>query len=115
MKRKDKLCPCGCGREVKGSDSWATPDCQFFVIGVWNIIGYRQEFLAEVFKWYYGDDKCHNCHTRKINEWDHIYPVSSGGGGSWFPNHQGLCKKCHTEKTRADFNWTKLKTSKDYE
>lgn len=106
-------CACGCGRA--GNPIWHETGCQFMAIGVWNVIGYRPEFLSELYKARFGHHLCEKCGTRAIKEWDHICPVSSGGGGSWLPNHQGLCKKCHTEKTRDDFGWTKLKTSKEYE
>ena len=108
-KREDGLCACGCGEVAKGM--WATKQCQFFAVCVWNIIGGRQEFVGEVFKAYYGNKLCMKCGERDWVDIDHILPVSNGGGGAWLSNFQGLCKKCHKEKTRTDFGWTKLKTS----
>lgn len=107
------ICACGCGK--KTDSIYYDRHCQFFAISVWEIIGGRQPFLEEIFKLYNGNDLCVNCNERKFKEIDHLYPVSKGGGGCWLSNFQPLCKKCHTEKTRNDFGWEKLKTSKNYD
>jgi hypothetical protein len=108
----DRKCACGCGGDIpKGRSRWATNECQFFAIGVWNVLGGRQDFIRELFKAYYGNQLCMSCGEKKWNDLDHVFPVSKGGGGCWLSNFQGLCKKCHKEKTRQDFSWVKLKNS----
>jgi 5-methylcytosine-specific restriction endonuclease McrA len=109
-KRTDGLCPCGCGQPVKVGQLWASKDCQMFVIAVWNIIGYREQFISFVYEKYFGNDKCMICHEHKWKDCDHIVPIDKGGGGAWLSNYQMLCEECHKEKTRQDFNWTKLKS-----
>jgi hypothetical protein len=112
--RTDGKCSCGCGEVLRvGKRRWATKDCQMFAINVWNVIGGRQEFIGFVFEKYFGNRMCMKCGEAKWVDIDHIHPVSHGGGGCWLSNFQALCKKCHKEKTRSDFNWTKLKTTKD--
>ena len=113
-KREDGLCACGCGKPRKGS-MWASTECMMFAIGVWNVIGGRQDFINLCLKSYYGHSKCARCNEKEWKEFDHIHAVSKGGGGCWLSNFQGLCKGCHTAKTREDFGWKKLKTSKNYD
>lgn len=108
-KREDGTCPCGCGKPLPVGRLWADKDCQMFVIGVWNIIGYREQFISLVYEHYFGSTLCMICGKEKWKDCDHIVPIDKGGGGGWLSNYQMICEECHKEKTRQDFNWTKLK------
>ena len=111
-KPTDGKCACGCGNNLPvGKPMWFSKDCQMYAVCVWNVIGGRQEFVGYLFEKYFGNKLCFTCGENDWVDIDHIHPVSKGGGGCWLSNFQGLCKKCHKEKTRSDFNWTKLKTS----
>ena len=47
------------------------------------------------------DRICRLCHAAPSTEADHIIPLSRGG--TWaLENGQGLCKRCHGQKTRRD-------------
>lgn len=109
-RRDDGTCPCGCGKPVPVGKLWAEKDCQMFIIGVWNIIGYREQFISYVYEQHFGNKLCMRCGEHEWKDCDHILPIAKGGGGSWLSNFQMLCEECHKEKTREDFNWTKLKT-----
>lgn len=112
-KKEDGTCACGCGRKLPiGKPVWFNKECQMFAMCVWNVIGGRQEFIGYLFEKYHGNKTCMKCGEKDWVDIDHIHPVSHGGGGCWLSNFQGLCKKCHKEKTRQDFNWVKLKTTK---
>jgi 5-methylcytosine-specific restriction endonuclease McrA len=48
------------------------------------------------------DNRCVCCGSTQNIEFDHIIPISSGGTGCP-ENGQLLCKKCHREKTNAEY------------
>lgn len=105
-KRTDKLCRCGCGLE--GKKMWASLECSQFAYSVYQIIAYGTSGAKNTLKYYYGD-KCQICKENYWEDIDHIIPVKHGGGGCWINNFLPVCKKCHKEKTKKDFNWKEYK------
>ena len=105
-KRNDGICRCGCERESKSM--WHSQDCSNFAYRVYSIICYGTADVKNLMRTYYGY-KCQNCNKNDWEDIDHIIPVKHGGGGCWLSNFFPLCKKCHKDKTKKDFNWKEYK------
>jgi 5-methylcytosine-specific restriction endonuclease McrA len=115
--REDKICACGCGKELKGRRTrWATDECAYFAQAVWGIINGHSEIITSYLKKIHKQWACCKCGlTDAFKEQkngvcvssihkDHIVAVMNGGGGCWLDNYQLLCEDCHKEKTKNDFN-----------
>lgn len=105
-KRTDKICRCGCGRPCKRS--WHSEQCSDFAFGVYSIICYGTSRVQPLMNLYHGRE-CQMCKDNWWEDIDHIIPVKHGGGGCWLSNYMPLCKQCHKDKTKKDFNWKEYK------
>lgn len=105
--KKDGFCACGCGKKLTGRQRvWAGNDCQNFALNVQCIISGHSHLLT-LCEIIFGKN-CSVCGKPEdgiVNELDHKYPVKFGGSGGWLTNYEFKCKKCHREKTNADFGW----------
>lgn len=111
----DKLCSCGCGKELSGKQKrWASDSCKYFAQAVWGIINGHTQIISSYLRLYHGFEACIKCgltdsysiqsNGLSVNNIhiDHIVAVINGGGGCWLSNYQYLCKNCHNEKTNID-------------
>lgn len=48
--------------------------------------------------------RCRKCGKAGRLDCDHIKPLAFGGAAYDMGNLQALCKRCHIEKTKAEFN-----------
>jgi 5-methylcytosine-specific restriction endonuclease McrA len=110
---KNGKCACGCGKQLEGRRKrWTTDECNSFANMVFQIISGDATTLRMLRSRYAGGYNCEICGMNDYNEvieLDHIFPVKFGGGGGWLSNYQFKCKKCHREKTNADFGFKKPK------
>ncbi len=101
----DKVCRCGCGKPCKYE--WANTNCSSFAYNVYLIIAYGSTQSRKFIETYYGSE-CVKCGDYGCDI-DHVIPVKHGGGGCWLSNFVPLCKKCHKDKTKKDFQWGEYK------
>ena len=107
--KEDKSCACGCGKAIPSRSSrYHHPSHREIISGVFLIISGNVQSISAYMEIYY-NRCCASC--GKTFGWDlaceidHIIGVKHGGGGSWLSNYQPMCKKCHREKTNADFGF----------
>jgi 5-methylcytosine-specific restriction endonuclease McrA len=116
------LCSCGCGVALTGRrTSWANEECALYASYVREVFYCRPDWIYSLLSLYSGEvctecgrtaDEVYNQDIKNSTNTntsalkvDHIHPVKLGGGGSWLPNYQLLCHKCHVPKTCEDFGW----------
>jgi hypothetical protein len=103
-------CSCGCGEKLTGRRTrWSSDVCYKFANAVFLIIAGHASSLRFYRKKIIGSIRCEICGSTHNIELDHIYPVKFGGGGGWLSNYMFKCKKCHVDKTNADFGFKQYK------